>query len=142
MTVPDGLPKRERTWAFVTIALALTMAVLDGSIVNVALPNIAKDLRVDPAAVIWVINAYQLAIGRGAAAARFPRRDRRLQARLLGRARGVHAGIVRMRAFGLAPAARDGAGRAGLRRGRDHERQLGARPLHLPAGDARPRARQ
>jgi MFS transporter, DHA2 family, multidrug resistance protein len=62
MTVPDGLPKRERTWAFVTIALALTMAVLDGSIVNVALPNIAKDLRVDPAAVIWVINAYQLAI--------------------------------------------------------------------------------
>jgi MFS transporter, DHA2 family, multidrug resistance protein len=34
----DGLPKPERTWAFITIALALTMAVLDGSIVNVALP--------------------------------------------------------------------------------------------------------
>ena len=62
MTSSDGLPQRERTWAFVTIALALTMAVLDGSIVNVALPNIAKDLQIEPAAVIWVINAYQLAI--------------------------------------------------------------------------------
>jgi DHA2 family multidrug resistance protein-like MFS transporter len=62
MITADGLPRRERTWAFVTIALALTMAVLDGSIVNVALPNIAKDLHVDPASVIWVINAYQLAI--------------------------------------------------------------------------------
>jgi DHA2 family multidrug resistance protein-like MFS transporter len=62
VTTPDGLPERERKWAFATIALALTMAVLDGSIVNVALPNIARDLRVEPASVIWVINAYQLAI--------------------------------------------------------------------------------
>ena len=62
MTPTDGLPKPERTWAFITIALALTMAVLDGSIVNVALPVIAKKLAVDPSAVIWVVNAYQLAV--------------------------------------------------------------------------------
>lgn len=62
MSGADGLPERERRWAFAAIALALTMAVLDGSIVNVALPNVARDLRVDPASVIWVINAYQLAI--------------------------------------------------------------------------------
>jgi MFS transporter, DHA2 family, multidrug resistance protein len=62
MMLMDGLPKPERTWAFITIALALTMAVLDGSIVNVALPVIAKKLAVDPSAVIWVVNAYQLAV--------------------------------------------------------------------------------
>src|SRR3954471_16167228 len=62
MMLMDGLPKPERTWAFITIALALTMAVLDGSIVNVALPVIAKKLAVDPSAVIWVVNSYQLAV--------------------------------------------------------------------------------
>lgn len=38
------------------------MAVLDGAIANVALPTIARDLGAAPAAAIWIINAYQLAI--------------------------------------------------------------------------------
>jgi MFS transporter, DHA2 family, multidrug resistance protein len=38
------------------------MAVLDGAIANVALPTIARDLNASPAASIWVVNAYQLAI--------------------------------------------------------------------------------
>ena len=58
----DGVPVPQRYWAILTIALGLVMAVLDGAIANVALPTIARDLAVSPAASIWVVNAYQLAV--------------------------------------------------------------------------------
>lgn len=58
----DGLPNPQRSFAFVTIAIAIIMAVLDSSIVSVALPTIGRDLAVSPARAIWVVNAYQLAI--------------------------------------------------------------------------------
>lgn len=58
----DGLPPRERVLAMAAIALAMTMAVLDGAIVNVALPVLAKDLAVKPADAIFVVNAYQVAV--------------------------------------------------------------------------------
>jgi DHA2 family multidrug resistance protein-like MFS transporter len=59
---PDGLPLPQRYWAILTIALGLTMAVVDGAIANVALPTIAKDLDASPAFSIWIVNGYQLAI--------------------------------------------------------------------------------
>jgi len=59
---PDGLPVPRRYWAIAAIALGITMSVLDSTIVNVALPTIARDFRATAAASIWVINAYQLAI--------------------------------------------------------------------------------
>jgi len=59
---PDGLPVPRRYWAVTAIALAITMSVLDSTIVNVALPTIARDFHASSAASIWVINAYQLAI--------------------------------------------------------------------------------
>ena len=59
---PDGLPMPQRGWAILTVALAITLAVLDSAIANVALPTIARDLRASPAASIWVVNAYQLVI--------------------------------------------------------------------------------
>ena len=59
---PDGLPVPRRYWAIAAIALAITMSVLDSTIVNVALPTIARELHATSAASIWVINAYQLAI--------------------------------------------------------------------------------
>ena len=59
---PDGLPVPRRYWAIAAIALAITMSVLDSTIVNVALPTIARDFGASSAASIWVINAYQLAI--------------------------------------------------------------------------------
>jgi DHA2 family multidrug resistance protein-like MFS transporter len=58
----DGLPNPQRIFAFLTLAIALTMAMLDGAIVNVALPTISRDLRIEPADAIWVVNSYQLAI--------------------------------------------------------------------------------
>jgi DHA2 family multidrug resistance protein-like MFS transporter len=58
----DGLPMPRRIWAIVTIALGVTMAVMDSAIANVALPTIAVDLNTDPALSIWIVNGYQLAI--------------------------------------------------------------------------------
>ncbi|MDP4025703.1 MFS transporter [Methylobacterium sp. NEAU 140] len=58
----DGIPPRERLLAMAAIGLAMTMAVLDGAIVNVALPVLAKDLAVQPADAIFVVNAYQVAV--------------------------------------------------------------------------------
>ena len=57
-----GLPNPQRLLAFTTLAMATTMAVLDGSIVNVALPTIARDLAIAPADSVWIINAFQLAV--------------------------------------------------------------------------------
>jgi MFS transporter, DHA2 family, multidrug resistance protein len=59
---PDGLPVPRRYWAMGAIALAISMSVLDSTVVNVALPTIARDFHASSAASIWVINAYQLAI--------------------------------------------------------------------------------
>jgi DHA2 family multidrug resistance protein-like MFS transporter len=61
-TAEDGLPTPQRYWSMLTLMVGLAMSVLDTAIVNVALPVIAKDLRADPAASIWVVNAYQLAV--------------------------------------------------------------------------------
>ncbi len=58
----DGLPPGRRRWAIVAQAMVIAMAVLDGSITNIALPSIAADLHIQPAESIWVVNAYQLAI--------------------------------------------------------------------------------
>lgn len=58
----DGLPNPERRWAMLTVMLGTLLAVLDGSIANVALPSLARDLQVDAASSIWVVNAYQLSI--------------------------------------------------------------------------------
>ena len=58
----DGLPVRERLLAMLAIGLAMTMAVLDGAIVNVALPVMARDLAVTPNAAIFVVNGYQIAV--------------------------------------------------------------------------------
>jgi len=57
-----GLPWPQRLWSMLTIALAITMSVLDSSIANVALPTIAGDVAASPATAIWIVNAYQLAI--------------------------------------------------------------------------------
>lgn len=58
----DGLPPDARRLAVLTIILAVGMASLDTSIANTALPTIARDLNTAPAASIWIVNAYQLAV--------------------------------------------------------------------------------
>lgn len=58
----DGLPEPRRYFSIVAIGLAITMAVLDGAIVNVALPQITRELGASSVGAIWIVNAYQLAI--------------------------------------------------------------------------------
>lgn len=43
------------------ILLGIALAVLDGTIVNLALPGIAVDLKAEVAQAVWVVNAYQIA---------------------------------------------------------------------------------
>jgi MFS transporter, DHA2 family, multidrug resistance protein len=57
----DGIPGAQRRVAIVVMILGTGMTVLDGSIVNVALPMIARNLQVDPSAAVWIANAYMLA---------------------------------------------------------------------------------
>jgi DHA2 family multidrug resistance protein-like MFS transporter len=57
----DGLVQPERGWAMLVIILGLIVAVLDGTIVNLALPGIARELNASASQSIWVVNAYQIA---------------------------------------------------------------------------------
>jgi MFS transporter, DHA2 family, multidrug resistance protein len=59
-SIVDGLSKPRRYWAIAAIQTTITLATLDGSIANIALPVIARDVHVSPSAVTWVVNAYQL----------------------------------------------------------------------------------
>ncbi|ACR31306.1 MFS transporter [Burkholderia glumae] len=58
----DGLPTNQRIAALIAISLAVAMATLDTAITNTALPTIAASIGADHASVIWVVNAYQLAM--------------------------------------------------------------------------------
>ena len=60
--VVDGLTGRRHALALAAILLSVAMATLDTAIANTALPTIADSLRVNEAQVIWVVNAYQLAV--------------------------------------------------------------------------------
>ena len=45
-----------------TVLCGIALCVLDGTVMNLALPAVARDMRVSASAVIWVVNAYQVAI--------------------------------------------------------------------------------
>ncbi|MCZ2498636.1 MFS transporter [Xylophilus sp. Kf1] len=44
------------------MVLGIMLAVLDGTIVNLALPAIARDLQASASHSVWVVNAYQVAL--------------------------------------------------------------------------------
>jgi EmrB/QacA subfamily drug resistance transporter len=49
--------------ALAVLCVGMLMMVLDGTIVNVALPSIQSDLGFTPANLAWVINGYTIAFG-------------------------------------------------------------------------------
>ena len=55
--------KQHLAWALVLISVAQLMVVLDGTIVNIALPFIQHDLDIAPANLRWVVTGYALAFG-------------------------------------------------------------------------------
>lgn len=58
----EGLSGFRRVAAVVSILTALVLVVLDGAVVNIALPTIADTLGVVPAESVWVVTGYQLAL--------------------------------------------------------------------------------
>ncbi|MFF3766143.1 MFS transporter [Streptomyces sp. NPDC001922] len=66
-------------WVLLTTVLGSGMALLDGTVVNVALPRIGADLDADLAVLQWTVNAYTLTLASlillgGALGDRFGRR--------------------------------------------------------------------
>src|SRR5690348_16399419 len=60
-TVPDG---GRRSWALMAVlSVAQFMVILDATVVNVALPSIARSLGLAAEDVQWVVTAYVLASG-------------------------------------------------------------------------------
>src|SRR6478609_10021155 len=60
---PPALDSRVARWTLVASILGSSMAFIDGSVVNVALPAIAHDLGGGFTTQQWVVNAYLLTLG-------------------------------------------------------------------------------
>ena len=56
---PSGF---RRVAAVASILTAIVLVVLDGAVVNIALPTIADTLGVAPAESVWIVTGYQLAL--------------------------------------------------------------------------------
>src|SRR6185436_16585920 len=54
---------RDRAVALALVLGAQLMIILDMTVVNVALPSIARDLHFSPTGLSWVLNAYTLPFG-------------------------------------------------------------------------------
>src|SRR6185437_17029451 len=71
--------ERSKPWVLAATILGSSLAFIDGTVINVALPAIQSDLAASVAAAQWVVNAYLLLLGAlilvgGAAGDRFGRR--------------------------------------------------------------------
>ncbi len=53
---------RSKTWVLTVTILASTMAYVDESVVNVAMPTIERELHASAAVVQWLVNAYMLSL--------------------------------------------------------------------------------
>ncbi|MFT3966643.1 MAG: MFS transporter [Sphingobium sp.] len=56
----DGLPLPRRYRAIAALSMGTIVTTVDGSIVNVALPTLARDLHVEPSAAVLMVTVYQL----------------------------------------------------------------------------------
>src|SRR5687767_3169862 len=59
----DQADSRKRWLALIVLCSGVLMIVLDGTIVNVALPSIRQDLGFTETSLVWVVNAYMLTFG-------------------------------------------------------------------------------
>ncbi|HVW18247.1 MAG TPA: MFS transporter [Solirubrobacteraceae bacterium] len=59
----DDHAERRRWRALIALCTGMLMIVLDGTVTNVALPSIQRDLGFSSAGLAWVVNAYMIAFG-------------------------------------------------------------------------------
>src|SRR5580658_1161441 len=79
MTSQDPVTSEHPRLVLTATILASSLSFIDGSVVNVALPAIARDLSASPDGLQWTVNAYLLPLTAvmlfgGAAGDRFGRR--------------------------------------------------------------------
>jgi EmrB/QacA subfamily drug resistance transporter len=60
---PHARSEPNRWLILALLALAQFVVVLDASIVNVALPSIGEELKIDQESLSWIVNAYVLTFG-------------------------------------------------------------------------------
>jgi MFS family permease len=56
-------PQRDKPWVLATAILGSSLAFIESSVVNLALPAIQSDLGATSTGIQWVINAYLLVLG-------------------------------------------------------------------------------
>jgi len=59
----EGENKREKILVLLTMCFALFMAMLDNTVVNVALPTLSAELNAGVSGLQWIVNGYVLAFG-------------------------------------------------------------------------------
>lgn len=59
-SLPDGLPVGQRTPAVLAVLFCIAMASINVTLINIALPALARDLHVESEIAIYIISAYQL----------------------------------------------------------------------------------
>src|SRR6267142_2528501 len=60
---PVALSQQRKRLTLVATVLGSSMALIDGSVVNIALPTIQQALHADAASTQWIVNAYLLLLG-------------------------------------------------------------------------------
>src|ERR1700716_813277 len=60
---PAALSQRRKRLTLAATILGSSMAFIDGSVVNIALPAIQQALHADAASTQWIVNAYLLLLG-------------------------------------------------------------------------------
>src|SRR4028118_370231 len=59
---PPVAPRGGRLLVLAALATTLFLIALDASILNVALPELAADLRPDATQLLWMVDAYSLSV--------------------------------------------------------------------------------
>jgi DHA2 family multidrug resistance protein-like MFS transporter len=62
VTVADGVPAPRRYAAVLAVSLGTMISVIDTGSLNIALPTLARELHVQPSAVVLLVTAYQLVL--------------------------------------------------------------------------------
>ena len=108
----EGDNAREKVIVLLTMCFALAMAMLDNTVVNVALPTINAELGAGVSDLQWIVDGYVLAFASLLLTGGILGRQVRAQADVPDRARGLHARLPRVRPVGHDRTAGRGPGRS------------------------------